>query len=139
MSMLYPHIFATKRIGKTFVAACVGGELHEIGIRMVSDFFEIEGWDTYYLGANTPADTILQAIDDNQAQLVGLSAAMPYHRKLIRETISKIRNSDTGKNVKIIIGGNAINIRKGQYDSFGADGFAPDAENATKIGAELTK
>ena len=41
------------------VATCIGGELHEIGIRMVADFFEMEGWDTYYLGANTPADAVV--------------------------------------------------------------------------------
>lgn len=37
---------------------------HEIGMRMVADFFEMEGWDTYYLGANTPTRSILQTIVD---------------------------------------------------------------------------
>ncbi|MGC8603152.1 MAG: cobalamin B12-binding domain-containing protein, partial [Desulfomonilaceae bacterium] len=52
MSQLYSYVFSTEKIGRKLVAACVGGELHEIGVRMVADFFEMEGWDTYYMGAN---------------------------------------------------------------------------------------
>jgi hypothetical protein len=36
------------------VAACVSGELHEIGVRMLCDLLEMEGWNTIYLGANVP-------------------------------------------------------------------------------------
>jgi len=54
MSQLYPYIFASEKNGRRMVATCVGGELHEIGARMVADFFEIDGWETYFLGANTP-------------------------------------------------------------------------------------
>ena len=62
MSLLYPRIFDTKKIGARLVAACVQGDLHEIGLRIVSDFFEIEGWDTFYLGANTPTSGILDTL-----------------------------------------------------------------------------
>ncbi|MBC8039173.1 MAG: B12-binding domain-containing protein, partial [Opitutaceae bacterium] len=54
MSQLYSHIFATAKNGRTLVATCVSGDLHEIGVRMVADFFEMAGWNTFYLGANTP-------------------------------------------------------------------------------------
>lgn len=137
MARLYPYIFTTKRVGKKLVAACVGGELHELGIRMVSDFFEMDGWDTYYLGANSPASSILKAIDENQADMVALSAAMPYHRPLIRETIEKLRQSQTGKNIKILIGGNALNFFSDKWSSFGADGYAPNADEAVKTANKL--
>ncbi len=39
MSRLYPQIFSSQRRGRRLVAACVSGELHELGIRMVADFF----------------------------------------------------------------------------------------------------
>ncbi|HEX2639618.1 MAG TPA: B12-binding domain-containing protein, partial [Pyrinomonadaceae bacterium] len=42
MSQLYPYIFASDKNGKTLVATCTSGDLHEIGVRMVSDFFEME-------------------------------------------------------------------------------------------------
>lgn len=137
MAQLYPHIFTTNRIGQTLVAACVGGELHEIGIRMVTDFFEMEGWDTYYLGANSPASAILKAVEQNEANIVGLSAAMPYHRSLLRETIQKIKSSSTGRNIKILIGGNALNFDKDKWEDFGADGYAPNAEQAVNVATQL--
>jgi hypothetical protein len=43
MTLLYPRIFTTPRIGRTFVSAAIGGDLHEIGSRMVADFLEMEG------------------------------------------------------------------------------------------------
>ena len=54
MSQLYPYIFEGERNGRVLVATCVAENLHEIGVRMVTDFFEMDGWDTFYLGANVP-------------------------------------------------------------------------------------
>ncbi len=42
------------------MAICVGGEVHEIGMRVVVDFFEIAGWDTYQLGVNAPGESVLR-------------------------------------------------------------------------------
>ncbi|WP_440120087.1 hypothetical protein [Paenibacillus sp. QZ-Y1] len=44
------------------VAACVGSEQHEIGLRMLTDVFEMEGWDTYYLGQMFPMGVSLKPL-----------------------------------------------------------------------------
>lgn len=44
MSQFYPIIFSQPQNGYKLVACCVGSELHEMGIRMVSDLFELNGW-----------------------------------------------------------------------------------------------
>ena len=137
ISSLYPRIFSSARKGQRFIAACVGGELHEMGIRMVADFFEMDGWDTYYLGANTPPQAILRALEENDAQLLGLSVAMPFHLSLLKETIGKIRDVYPDKNLKILIGGNAIKNGTIPLDYFGADGFAFDAQQAVEIGNQV--
>ncbi|MCF8369495.1 MAG: cobalamin-dependent protein [Bacteroidales bacterium] len=137
MSQLYPYIFTTERKNKTFVGASIGGELHEIGIRMVADFFEMEGWDTYYLGANSPPSTLLKAVEENEAQILGLSIAMPYHRQLLASTIKDIRQSETGKDLKIIIGGVALNRNVKDWESFGANAYAPNALKAIEEANKL--
>lgn len=137
MSQLYPHVFSSNRIGKGMVAAAVGGELHELGIRMVTDFFEMEGWDTYYLGANTPAKSLIKAIEEFNAILVGLSVSMTFHRDLLRETIREIRNSEAGRQVRILIGGHAIRNNPVDWKSFGADGYATDASEAIQLAKTL--
>jgi len=53
MAFLYPHLFRGGSKARRVLVACVGKELHEIGARMVADFFELEGWDSYFIGANT--------------------------------------------------------------------------------------
>ncbi len=133
MSQLYPYIFSGERSGKSLVAASIGGELHEIGIRMVSDFFEMDGWNTYYLGANTPTRSILDAVVQNKSSVIALSIAMPYHGRLLKQTIDEIRAHPVGSDLKILIGGNALIRRNGDFQAFGADGFAFDAESAVTL------
>ena len=137
MSQLYPYIFSTQRNGRKFVGACIGGELHEIGIRMVVDFFEMDGWDTYYLGANTPVNTIIAAVEDNKADVLGLSIAMPFHRSLVKESSDQIR-AHFGKSVpKVLIGGNGIKHGENVWKKFGADGYAKDAQEAVDLANTL--
>lgn len=137
MSQLYSYIFATERVGHTFIGACVGGELHELGIRMVGDFFEMEGWDTYYLGANTPVSTIISAAEENHADVIGLSISMPYHRSLVKEAIEQIRRHFNSSHPKILVGGNGINHHKGVWKYLGADGYGSDAQEAVDIANQL--
>ncbi|WNQ12841.1 cobalamin-dependent protein [Paenibacillus aurantius] len=130
MSQLYPYIFATARKGRNLVAACVGEELHEIGLRMVSDFFEMEGWDTYYLGANVPKRSIIQSIIDKKADVMAISATMTFHVNLVKDLIQEIRSHEACRDTKIIVGGLPFNIDQELWRSVGADGFARDAKQA---------
>ena len=70
MSQLYPYIAPERKNGKRMVAASVSGELHELGIRMVADFFEMAGWDTTFLGANTPLPAIVKMLAEQKADVV---------------------------------------------------------------------
>ncbi|MCL5125711.1 MAG: cobalamin-dependent protein [Deltaproteobacteria bacterium] len=137
MSQLYSHIFSTEKVGRKLVAACVGGELHEIGVRMVADFFEMEGWDTYYMGANTPTSSILEAIERHEADMVGISASMPFHRGPVQELIANIRDYDPDGKVKILVGGNALRTSPNLWRQLGADGFADDAQQAIYLANQL--
>jgi methylmalonyl-CoA mutase cobalamin-binding domain/chain len=137
MSQLYSHIFSTERVGRRLVAACVGGELHEVGVRMVADFFEMEGWDTYYLGANAPAETILEAVAARRADVLGLSATMTFHVHLVTELIDRIRRSDAVPEVKILVGGYPFNTAPDLWRRVGADGFARNAQEAVTVANQL--
>ncbi|MFI2857187.1 cobalamin-dependent protein [Paenibacillus sp. JSM ZJ436] len=141
ISSLYPHWMTVGSKGLTLVAACVGKETHEIGLRMVADTFELHGWDTYYLGADVPDFSLLQAIEKHDADVVAISATMTYHIHLVRDLIRKIRADERYKHVKIMVGGLPFNLDPNLWREVGADGCAPDAE-ATVAAAEqlvLTK
>jgi methanogenic corrinoid protein MtbC1 len=136
MSQLYPHIFATEKNGHHLVATSVGGELHEIGVRMVTDFLEMEGWDTYYLGANTPTESILRAIEERQADIVAISATISFHVSKVVELIAQIRSASQ-PSVKIMVGGYPFNVASGLWKQVGADGYAPNAQEAVLVANNL--
>ncbi len=139
MSQLYAHIFTTSRIGKTYIGACVGGELHQIGARMVADFFEMEGWDTYYMGANTPAPSILQAIAAHKADVLGISMSISFHRSKLEELIQAVRESpNVPKNLKIMVGGYYFIQNPGIWKIIGADGTAKNAQEAIELANYMT-
>ena len=140
MSQLYPYVFGAKRRGRRVVAACVGGELHEIGMRMVADFFEMEGWDTYYLGANTPKRAILHAIDEQQPDVLALSATMTFHISDVTGLIARVRahtraqtSSRAAARPYILVGGYPFVLSPDLWERVGADGYARDAQEAVAV------
>ena len=133
MAQLYPRIFRTERAGRTMVATSVSGELHELGLRMVTDFFEMEGWDTYYLGANTPAASVVQAVVERKAQVLGISATMTFHLRAVEELITLARKTAGAGDTKIIVGGYTFNLEPGLWRQLGADLYAADAQQAVYL------
>lgn len=130
MSQLYPFIFSQVRKGRRLVATSVSGELHEMGLRIVTDLFEADGWDTMYLGASVPEQSILQAIEQYRPDLLLISATMTFHLPAAEQLISLVRSADAGRNVKIMVGGYPCNIDRAVWARVGADGYACDALEA---------
>ena len=137
MSMLYPRIFTTDRAGRSLVATCVSGELHEIGVRMVADFFEMDGWDTYYLGANAPARSIVAAVEERNAQVLAVSATITAHVGAVAELIGAVRRGIGNRPLRIIVGGYPFNIEPELWKAVGADGSAADAAEAVAVARRL--
>ena len=137
MSQLYPHIFASDRVGRTMVATGVTDDLHEIGVRMVCDFFEMEGWDTYYLGANMPAEAVVAAASERDADLVAISVTLGVHLDRVRETVRAVREDPATSATKIMVGGLPFILDEKLWQDVGADGYAIDAAGAVKTGQKL--
>jgi methanogenic corrinoid protein MtbC1 len=133
MSQLYSRIFATEKNGRTLVATCVGGDLHEIGVRMVSDFFEIEGWDTFYLGASVPLPSIIQTVLQRKADVIAISATITYNTRKVADVIAAIRATEAARGVKVLVGGYPFNVAPDLWRQLGADGCAGDAQEAIAV------
>jgi len=133
MSQLYPYLFATKKAKGKIIAACVGRELHELGIRMVADFLEIDGWNTIFIGANTPFKSLFETVNKEKPDLIALSTTIMPHLKSIREIIEAIRNDIVLRSTKIIVGGYPFNNDINLWKAVNADGFAPDAQQAIPL------
>ncbi|MEO8415722.1 MAG: cobalamin-dependent protein [Ginsengibacter sp.] len=133
MSTLYPHIFTSEKKERRMLACSVSGELHEIGIRMLSDLFEIDGWDTYYMGASMPEADIIKAVAGQNPQLLAISATMSFNIAKVESLIKKIRNNISIANLKIMVGGYPFTLVQDLWRKVGADASAPTAKEAIKI------
>jgi methanogenic corrinoid protein MtbC1 len=61
--------------GRLAVVTGTPEELHAVGLRMVSDFLEADGWEVILLGPGPPAHDIASLVESEQPDLVALSTA----------------------------------------------------------------
>lgn len=91
--------------GNSIILTCVHKEQHELGAHLISDFFEYKGWNSYFIGANTPDSELIRLIDEKKPQLVGLSNNFYMNVTKLFELLDKIKEKFPDQ--KIIIGGQA--------------------------------
>lgn len=94
------------RRGETVLLACPPREQHELGLRMLSDRFELGGYDVVFLGADTPLEEISAAALTTGASLVALSVSTVFERVELRRFVDNLRAQLPG--VRIVIGGPAF-------------------------------
>lgn len=135
ISQLYPYILSDKQANKTLLAACISGEHHEIGLRMLTDIFEMEGWDTWFLGSNLPDDQIISMIKDKKPDLIALSVTVMFHLDKLSKLIKKIKMH--GISAPIMVGGYPFNNDKTLWKKVGADGWATDPSRAIRFADRL--
>jgi methanogenic corrinoid protein MtbC1 len=133
MSQLYPKIFNSFKKGKKALTTCIGDELHELGIRMVADLLELNGWDTIHLGSNTPPAEILDIIEEKEINLLALSATLPNELEEIKNLIKIIRQNSQLEQLKVMVGGRIFMQSDKLWQKIGADRFAIDAKEAVKV------
>lgn len=139
MSLLHDYFRISPKVNLSMLSFSAGSEQHTIGIRMVTDFFQIEGWDTYLLGSNTPTESILASIKKHNIDLVAISCTMDYHINAVENIIKSIRRCDDIKPVIIIVGGQGFHHNPLLWQKIGADGIANNASDAVIQGNILIK
>ncbi len=135
MAMLYPRIFASPRSGRTVLVTSVGGELHEIGARMVADYFAMAGWETHYLGADTPATAVAEAVRAGRPDAVALSCTMLHNVREVVRIVDAIREVP-GAPV-VLVGGRAFLSDPALCGLVGADGTAESGVGAVEAAERL--
>ncbi|MDZ7792150.1 MAG: cobalamin-dependent protein [Spirochaetia bacterium] len=133
LSQLYSHFPFKKSRGKQAIITCAAGELHEVGARMVADFLEFEGWDTFFTGANTPVPDIIHTIDELNASLLGVSVTIAYNLPMAMDLISEVRESFPPEKLKIVVGGRAFSTSEKIWRKTAADGYASSAEESIQL------
>jgi methanogenic corrinoid protein MtbC1 len=137
MASLYPAIVGPPHGRATLIVACVAGELHELGARMVADLLELDGWHTVYVGASTPPAGLVQLLEERQAQVLCLSATLALHAGAVRAIIEAVRAAPIGQRVHILVGGRLFQTAPDLWRQLGADATARDASEAVVVARPL--
>lgn len=106
LTQVYPMIFASEHSGKKGLVACVPNEYHQIGAKMVADTFELNGWDGYFVGSNTPVQELIKTIGETQPDVIALSLSIYFNLPHLEKMIDEIRKHDA--DIPIWIGGQAF-------------------------------
>ena len=133
MTQLYARVFAGEHTKGRAVAMCVGGELHEVGLRIVTDLLELEGWQTWYLGASVPPAAAVQLCVERQADALLVSATLPPHLPAVAEVIRLFRARPELEGAKVIVGGRAFRTAPDLWRRIGADGYAATADGCLEL------
>lgn len=133
---LYPHVIKIAReqdkVNKKIILANPEKEYHELGLRMISDFFQISGYDTLYIGTNTPRSQIYQAIKSERPDYIALSVTdyyLIFEAKKIIEGIKENYKED----IKVILGGQAFKKNRHLVEEIGADMYLENYLDVVKL------
>jgi MerR family transcriptional regulator, light-induced transcriptional regulator len=133
MTQLYGRLLSGERKRRRTVAMCAGGEMHEVGLRIICDLLELDGWTTDYLGANVPPAAAVQLCADRRADVLLVSATLPPHIESVKEVIRHFRAAPSLANAKVIVGGRVFNRQPELWKRIGADGYAGDADEVLDL------
>ncbi len=104
INRLYEVLPRTEPREQRLVVACVEGEQHDLGARMIADLCEMHGFEVIYLGANVPTESLLRLIDDRRPDATLLSATMTWNLPELERTANRIE----AMSVPVVAGGRAL-------------------------------
>ncbi|NOY99975.1 MAG: methionine synthase [Chloroflexi bacterium] len=107
------------------VLATVYGDVHDIGKNLVKTILSNNGYEVIDLGKQVPAETIINAAVEQDADAIGLSALLVSTSKQMPLIVNELHRR--GLNFPVLVGGAAINRRFGRRMLFTEDGqhYAP--------------
>jgi methanogenic corrinoid protein MtbC1 len=106
LARLYPHLPRRRPIPCEAVVACVEGEQHDLGAKMVADFLETEGVTVHYLGATVPVPVLVEAVRQRRAQLVALSVTIGENLPAAEVAVAAVRAASP--DTHIAVGGRGL-------------------------------
>jgi methylmalonyl-CoA mutase cobalamin-binding domain/chain len=110
--------------GKVLIGT-VEGDIHDIGKNIVTFMLDVNGFDVLDLGVDVSPQKFVEAIQDFEPQVVGLSGFLTLAFDAMKETIEAIETAGLRDDVKIMIGGGQVNEEIQKYA--GADAYGRDA------------
>ena len=114
----------------TAVICTVKGDLHDIGKNLVKMMIEGTGINVVDLGVDCTAEKVVEAVKENDADIVCLSALLTTTMMYQKDIIDALKAAGLRDKVKVMIGG--APVTQAFADEIGADAYTPDAASAAE-------
>ncbi len=124
----------TREMKGKIVIGTVKGDLHDIGKKIVGMMLEGAGYEVIDLGIDVTPERFLGALDETQADCVGMSAMLTTTMTVMDEVAAAMKADPKYDHVKIMIGGAPVTADFGA--KIGAK-FSYDAASAVDLANEL--
>ena len=117
------------------VIGTVKGDLHDIGKNLVASMLEGSGFEVINVGIDVDAQAFVDAVRDNQADILCLSALLTTTMTYMTEILDALKEAGIRDKVKVMVGGAPVS--QDFADEIGADGYSSNANEAVALAKSL--
>ena len=121
-------------IGKVVIGT-VKGDIHDIGKNRVSMMLEGAGFEVIDLGINNPVEKYLEALEQHQPDILGMSALLTTTMPYMKVVIDTLKQRNLRDKYIVLVGGAPLNEEFGRV--IGADAYCRDAAIAVETAKSL--
>ena len=114
----------------TAVIGTVKGDIHDIGQNLVSMMWEGAGFDVYNIGINNSVEDYLAAIDEHQADILGMSALLTTTMPYMKVVIDSLVEAGIRDQLVVLVGGAPLS--ESFAEDIRADAYCRDAAMAVE-------
>jgi methylmalonyl-CoA mutase cobalamin-binding domain/chain len=136
MEILRPLLVETGApLSGTMVIGTVKGDIHDIGKNLVAMMMEGAGFNVVNLGINTDAEAFLNAIQEHNADMLGMSALLTTTMPYMANVIKALEDQGLCEKILVLVGGAPLN--DAFAEEIGADAYCRDAAVAVETANKL--
>jgi 5-methyltetrahydrofolate--homocysteine methyltransferase len=110
--------------GKIVLVGTVSGDLHDLGKNIFVSLLKGAGFKVYDLGTDTPNRIFVEKTGELKPEIVAMSCLVTTSIQSMKEVVQGLNDANLRKDVKVIIGGGAMNqnaVNVSQADTLGKD------------------
>ncbi|WP_417519333.1 corrinoid protein [Minwuia sp.] len=131
MAILRPLLIETgaPKMGRVVIGT-VKGDIHDIGKNLVGMMLEGAGFEVFDLGINNPVENYLEAMEEHQPDILGMSALLTTTMPYMKVVIDTMKEKNIRDDYVVLVGGAPLNEEFA--DAIGADAYCRDAAVAVE-------
>lgn len=120
-------------LNKRILITCAHDEPEEFSAQMVSDLFEADGWEVFFVGGGIARDEVAELVGKLQPTVLLIFGSKPTDAPIVREMIDYIRELNACPGLNIMVSGGVFNRAAGLWKEVKADLYAATAIEALEL------